>query len=118
MHSLSVPGIFTKTRKAQRDGFAEVIRRREMSLTDWDIITEGVIRFPTEDEMYAFLQASYDYFMVASASKSRHRRRASTSSPAPPQSTHGSARHGLTAAATTAASGGFLPQEFRRSSRR
>ncbi|KJY41887.1 hypothetical protein VR41_10510 [Streptomyces sp. NRRL B-1568] len=62
VHSLSAPGIFTKTRKAQRDGFAEVIRNREMSLTDWDIITEGVIRFPTEDEMYAFLQASYDYF--------------------------------------------------------
>lgn len=52
-HSLSVPGVFTKTRKAQRDGFAEVIRRREMSLTAWDVLTEGAIRFPTEDEMYA-----------------------------------------------------------------
>lgn len=62
VHSLSTPGMFTNTREAQRDGFAGVIRNREMSLADWDIITEGVIRFPAEDEMYAFLQASYDYF--------------------------------------------------------
>uniref|UniRef100_A0AAU2K226 Uncharacterized protein n=1 Tax=Streptomyces sp. NBC_00049 TaxID=2903617 RepID=A0AAU2K226_9ACTN len=62
VHSLGTPGVFTRAREAQRDGFAEVIRTREMSLTDWDIITEGVIRFPAEDEMYAFLQASYDYF--------------------------------------------------------
>ncbi|MCQ8774393.1 hypothetical protein [Streptomyces telluris] len=48
-----MPGVFTKTRKAQRDGFAEVIRIREMSLTAWDVLTEGAIRFPTEDEMYA-----------------------------------------------------------------
>ncbi|MFE5938200.1 hypothetical protein ACFQ69_22785 [Streptomyces sp. NPDC056470] len=60
--SLANPGPFSRTSEAQRDGFAEVIRAREMSIADWDEITEGILFFSDEDELYAFLEKAYDYF--------------------------------------------------------
>ncbi|MEU9701994.1 hypothetical protein [Streptomyces sp. NPDC047981] len=61
-YSLANPGRFTETIRIQRDGFAEVIRSREMSLADWEEITEGILTFSDEDDLYAFLEKSYDYF--------------------------------------------------------
>ncbi|MGW7063568.1 hypothetical protein ACWGHM_34420 [Streptomyces sp. NPDC054904] len=60
--SLANPGPFSKTVAEQRDGFAEVIRTREMSLVEWEDITQGILDFSSEDDLYAFLEKAYDYF--------------------------------------------------------
>lgn len=60
--SLANPGPFSKTSEAQRDGFAELLRTREMSLREWSDITEEIFSFSSEDDLYAFLEKAYDYF--------------------------------------------------------
>lgn len=61
-HSLANPGRFTETTVIQRDGFAELLRTREMSLGEWGEITEEIFSFSSEDDLYAFLAKAYDYF--------------------------------------------------------
>ncbi|MFG2644065.1 hypothetical protein ACGFYP_24210 [Streptomyces sp. NPDC048370] len=61
-HSLANPGRFTETTVIQRDGFAELLRTRVMSLREWSDITEEIFSFSSEDELYAFLEKAYDYF--------------------------------------------------------
>ncbi|MFF3013444.1 hypothetical protein [Streptomyces sp. NPDC057939] len=60
--SLANPGPFSKTVAEQREGFAEVIRTRAMSLAEWEDITQGILDFSSEDDLYAFLEKAYDYF--------------------------------------------------------
>uniref|UniRef100_A0AAU2JMU8 CdiI immunity protein domain-containing protein n=1 Tax=Streptomyces sp. NBC_00049 TaxID=2903617 RepID=A0AAU2JMU8_9ACTN len=61
-HSLANPGPYSATSATQRDEFAEVIRTRELSLADWDDITEGVLSFAGEADLYAYLEQAYGYF--------------------------------------------------------
>lgn len=61
-HSFDLRGPFARSYELQRDGLAEVIRTRGMSLAEWEELTEGVIDFPGEDELYAYLQQAYAYF--------------------------------------------------------
>lgn len=60
--SLDGRGPFTKNTEMQRDGFAELIHSRSLSLTEWEDLTQGVLDFPNEDDMYAYLKKAYDYF--------------------------------------------------------
>ncbi|MFJ3974727.1 hypothetical protein [Streptomyces sp. NPDC090021] len=61
-HSFAVRGPFVQDYERQRDGLAEVIRTRGMSPTEWEDLTEGVIEFPGEDELYAYLEQAHAYF--------------------------------------------------------
>ncbi|MFJ8011329.1 hypothetical protein [Streptomyces sp. NPDC096339] len=61
-NSFELRGPFARSYELQRDGLAEVIRTRGMSLAEWEELTEGVIDFPGEDELYAYLQRAHAYF--------------------------------------------------------
>ncbi|MEU3612066.1 hypothetical protein ABZ725_07070 [Streptomyces sp. NPDC006872] len=70
--SLADPGPFSKASEAQRDGFAEVIRTRGLSLAEWEDLTEGVLSFSGEDDLYAYLEKAYDYFFGDAAELPPH----------------------------------------------
>ncbi|MFJ6755051.1 MULTISPECIES: hypothetical protein [unclassified Streptomyces] len=61
-NSFHLRGPFARSYELQRDGLAEVIRTRGMSLTEWEMLTQGVVEFPGEDELYAYLQHAHAYF--------------------------------------------------------